>query len=66
MVLGWVGLASCLFLAFWVELQICLVGLELIIVGLMWHNLVHRLITELKMTRIDLSVSSKRLGNTRL
>ncbi len=44
--LGWVGLASCLFLAFWVEQQIWLVGLGLIIVGLIWHSLIHRLITD--------------------
>ncbi|NES65830.1 MAG: amino acid permease [Okeania sp. SIO2D1] len=42
--LGWVGLAACLFLAFWVEQQIWLVGLGLIIVGLIWHSLIHRLI----------------------
>ncbi|MGK7918803.1 MAG: APC family permease [Trichodesmium sp.] len=44
--LGWVGLAACLFLAFWVEQQIWLVGLGLIIVGLIWHSLIHRLITD--------------------
>ncbi|NEQ41208.1 MAG: amino acid permease [Okeania sp. SIO3I5] len=44
--LGWVGLASCLFLAFWVEQQIWLVGLGLILVGLIWHSLIHRLINE--------------------
>ncbi|MDJ0516749.1 MAG: APC family permease [Trichodesmium sp. MO_231.B1] len=44
--LGWVGLASCLFLAFWVEQQIWLVGLGLILVGLIWHSLIHRLITD--------------------
>ncbi|MEM1171463.1 MAG: APC family permease [Cyanobacteria bacterium P01_H01_bin.35] len=44
--LGWVGLASCLFLAFWVEQQIWLVGLGLIIVGLIWHSLIHRFITD--------------------
>ena len=44
--LGWVGLAACLFLAFWVEQQIWLVGLGLIIVGLIWHSLIHRLINE--------------------
>ena len=44
--LGWIGLASCLFLAFWVEQQIWLVGLGLIIVGLIWHSLIHRLISE--------------------
>ncbi len=44
--LGWVGLASCLFLAFWVEQEIWLVGLGLIIVGLIWHSLIHRFITD--------------------
>ena len=44
--LGWVGLASCLFLAFWVEQQIWLVGLGLIIIGLIWHSLIHRFITD--------------------
>ncbi|MGD1700873.1 APC family permease [Dapis sp. BLCC M229] len=44
--LGWVGLASCLFLAFWVEQQIWLVGLGLILVGLIWHSLIHRFITD--------------------
>ena len=31
--LAWVGLAACLFLAFWVERQIWLVGLALILAG---------------------------------
>lgn len=44
--LAWVGLASCLFLAFWVEQQIWLVGLGLILVGLIWHGLIHRFITD--------------------
>ncbi len=44
--LAWVGLASCLFLAFWVELQIWLIGLGLILVGLIWHSLVHKLVTD--------------------
>jgi len=35
--IGWVGLAACLFLAFWVEVQIWLIGLGLILVGLIWH-----------------------------
>lgn len=35
--IGWVGLAACLFLAFWVEVQIWLIGLGLILVGLLWH-----------------------------
>ncbi len=38
--LAWVGLGSCLFLAFWVERQIWLTGLALIIVGLMWRAIV--------------------------
>ncbi|ABG49601.1 amino acid permease-associated region [Trichodesmium erythraeum IMS101] len=44
--LGWLGLASCLFLAFWVEKQIWLVGLGLILIGLIWHSLIHRFITD--------------------
>ncbi|WP_293359824.1 MULTISPECIES: APC family permease [unclassified Microcoleus] len=38
--LAWVGLGSCLFLAFWVERQIWLTGLALIIAGLMWRAIV--------------------------
>jgi APA family basic amino acid/polyamine antiporter len=33
---AWLGLACCLFLAFWVEQQIWLIGLGLIVVGLIW------------------------------
>ncbi len=40
--LAWVGLGSCIFLAFWVEQQIWLVGLALILAGLIWHIAVHR------------------------
>lgn len=36
-VLAWSGLASCLFLAFFVEREIWLVGLGLIAAGLAWH-----------------------------
>lgn len=36
--IGWVGLASCLFLAFWVESAIWQVGLGLIVAGLIWHK----------------------------
>lgn len=35
--IGWLGLASCLFLAFWVESSIWQIGLGLIIAGLIWH-----------------------------
>ena len=38
--LAWVGLGSCLFLAFWVERQIWLTGLALIIAGLIWRAIV--------------------------
>lgn len=41
--LAWLGLAACLFLAFWVERQIWLAGLSLIIAGLIWHFAVQRL-----------------------
>ncbi len=35
---GWIGLVSCLFLAFWVESAIWQVGLGLIAAGLIWHK----------------------------
>lgn len=40
---AWGGLASCLFLAFWVEWQVWLFGLCLIAAGLIWQMLAHRL-----------------------
>jgi APA family basic amino acid/polyamine antiporter len=40
--LGWFGLSACLFLAFWVELKIWLIGLGLIIAGLIWRNVFKR------------------------
>lgn len=36
--LAWVGLGSCLFLAFWVEQQIWQAGLGLIATGVIWHK----------------------------
>ena len=39
---AWVGLSSCLFLAFWVEAQIWLIGLGLIAMGLVWHAVARR------------------------
>lgn len=41
--LAWGGLAACLFLAFWVEIQIWLVGLALIAAGLVWHAIARNL-----------------------
>lgn len=41
--LAWVGLAACIFLAFWVEQQIWQVGLALIFSGLIWHTAAQRL-----------------------
>ncbi len=41
--LAWCGLAACLFLAFWVEPRVWLVGLELIGVGLLWHIVARQL-----------------------
>ncbi|BAZ48206.1 amino acid permease-associated region [Nostoc sp. NIES-4103] len=35
---GWIGLVSCLFLAFWVESAIWQTGLGLIVAGLIWHK----------------------------
>ncbi|MEA5605784.1 APC family permease [Nostoc sp. UHCC 0252] len=42
---GWLGLISCLFLAFWVESSIWQVGLGLIVAGLIWHK-IRRAITQ--------------------
>ncbi len=39
---AWIGLASCLFLAFWVESSIWQVGLALIVAGLIWHAIRQR------------------------
>lgn len=39
----WLGLFSCLFLAFWVEPLIWMIGLGLIAGGLMWHGAAKRL-----------------------
>jgi APA family basic amino acid/polyamine antiporter len=33
----WMGLVSCVFLAFWVETRIWMTGLALIMAGLIWH-----------------------------
>ncbi|MCL4860410.1 MAG: amino acid permease [Caldilineaceae bacterium] len=44
--IAWTGLVACLFLAFWVDWQIWLVGLGLIIVGLFWHLAAQRLARE--------------------
>jgi APA family basic amino acid/polyamine antiporter len=41
--LAWVGLGNCLFLAFWVERQIWLTGLALIVAGLIWRAIVRLL-----------------------
>ncbi len=41
---GWLGLASCLFLAFWVESSIWQIGLGLIVAGLIWHTIRQRAI----------------------
>lgn len=38
-----IGLTTCLFLAFWVETRVWLLGLGLIMTGLIWHILVQRL-----------------------
>jgi APA family basic amino acid/polyamine antiporter len=42
--ISWLGLAACLFLAFWVELQIWLIGLGLLIAGLIWQQLAQRVL----------------------
>lgn len=41
--LAWLGIAACLFLAFWVEQQIWLTGLGLIVAGIIWHAIAQQL-----------------------
>lgn len=41
--ISWLGLAGCLVLAFWVDLEIWLIGLALIAAGLLWHVIAQRL-----------------------
>ena len=41
--IAWAGLAACLFLAFWVEREIWLLGLALIAAGLVWRAVAARL-----------------------
>ena len=41
--IAWLGLLSCLFLAFWVDRQVWMIGLTLIAVGLVYHRVrLHR------------------------
>jgi basic amino acid/polyamine antiporter, APA family len=44
--IAWLGLASCLFLAFWVESSIWQIGLGLIAAGLIWHTVRQKAIAE--------------------
>lgn len=43
--LAWIGLLACGFLAFWVEWQIWLLGMVLILAGLAWQQLIRRVAT---------------------
>lgn len=40
---AWLGLAGCLFLAFWVEPAVWAFGLALVAVGLLWHEAARRI-----------------------
>jgi APA family basic amino acid/polyamine antiporter len=42
---AWAGLVACLFLAFWVEAQIWLIGLGLILLGLAWKALMNAIVS---------------------
>jgi APA family basic amino acid/polyamine antiporter len=42
--IAWIGLGACLFLAFWVDVEIWLAGLALIAVGLIWQTVALRVI----------------------
>lgn len=41
--LAWAGLAACLFLAFWVEWRVWVVGLGVLLAGVIWHLIAVRL-----------------------
>ncbi len=41
--ISWAGLLACLFLAFWVETQVWLLGIGLLAAGLIWHLVAVRL-----------------------
>ncbi len=40
--IAWAGLGSCLFIAFWVEPMIWLLGLSLVAIGLLWQTFAQR------------------------
>jgi APA family basic amino acid/polyamine antiporter len=42
-IFAWIGLPACLFLAFWIERDIWLVGSGLIAIGLIWHYAASRI-----------------------
>jgi APA family basic amino acid/polyamine antiporter len=42
-VIPWLGLAACLFLAFWVDRPVWIAGLGLMALGLLWHQAAKRL-----------------------
>lgn len=44
-IISWIGLAACLFLAFWVPVPVWLIGLGLIVAGLVWQEISKRIIT---------------------
>jgi len=44
--IGYAGLIACLFLAFWIEWQIMLVGIGLLVAGLVWQMIANRLFTQ--------------------
>lgn len=44
--LAWAGLGACLFLAFWVEWEIWVAGLALLLAGLLWHLAAQRLFVQ--------------------
>ncbi|MBE9191232.1 amino acid permease [Gloeocapsopsis crepidinum LEGE 06123] len=42
--IAWIGLSACLFLAFWVEQRVWLVGIGLIVAGLIWKTVIRKLV----------------------
>lgn len=50
--IAWIGLLACFFLAFWVERQIWLVGVGLIVAGLIWKTVIRKLIMNFTQSKI--------------
>ncbi len=42
---AWLGLIGCLSMAYWVEPRVAVIGIDLIVIGLLWHMLTRRAVS---------------------